>query len=96
VAKQHGASDHPDNLALSCHRCNLHKGPNLTGIDPQTGEIAPIFHPRRNQWAEHFVFEGVRIEGIGPTGRATVDVLATNDIRRLELRQQILKLGELS
>lgn len=22
------------NLALACHRCNLRKGPNLTGIDP--------------------------------------------------------------
>ena len=26
VARQHGGSDDPDNLALACHRCNLHKG----------------------------------------------------------------------
>jgi HNH endonuclease len=96
VAKQHGGSDHPDNLALSCHRCNLHKGPNLTGIDPQTGETAPIFHPRRDRWSEHFVFEGARIEGRTATGRATVHVLAMNDIRRLELRGQILNLGDRS
>lgn len=91
VAKQHGGTDDPNNLALSCHRCNLHKGPNLTGIDPQTGQLAPLFHPRLDQWTEHFVFRGVRIEGISATGRATGQVLAMNDPRRLELRQELLK-----
>src|SRR5579862_4883345 len=46
VAKQHGGSDDPNNLALACHRCNLHKGPNLTGIDPQTGQTAPLLRDR--------------------------------------------------
>jgi 5-methylcytosine-specific restriction endonuclease McrA len=36
VAKQHGGTDELGNLALACHRCNLRKGPNLTGIDPVT------------------------------------------------------------
>ena len=34
VSKQHGGRDAVDNLALACHRCNLKKGPNLTGVDP--------------------------------------------------------------
>jgi HNH endonuclease len=96
VAKQHGGSDNPDNLALSCHRCNLHKGPNLTGIDPLTGNVTPLFHPRRELWSEHFVFEGVRIEGITATGRTTVQLLTLNDARRLELRLELLKQGSLS
>ena len=33
IAKQHGGSDEVDNLALACHRCNLRKGPNVTGIE---------------------------------------------------------------
>jgi len=33
VARQHGGSTDPANLAWSCHSCNLHKGPNLTGVD---------------------------------------------------------------
>jgi 5-methylcytosine-specific restriction endonuclease McrA len=33
LAKQHGGSDESANLALACQRCNLRKGPNLTGID---------------------------------------------------------------
>ena len=95
VAKQHGGSDDPNNLALACHRCNLHKGPNLTGIDPQTGLVVPLFHPRQDRWPEHFVFMGPRIEGLSATGRATVQVLAMNDARRVEVRQEILKYGGL-
>lgn len=94
IAKQHGGSDNTDNLALACHRCNLHKGPNLAGIDPVTGDFAPLFHPRRDLWGDHFFFQGVSIEGLSAAGRATVKVLAMNDARRLELRQQLLSLGE--
>jgi hypothetical protein len=96
VAKQHGGSDDPNNLALACHRCNLHKGPNLTGIDSHTGQVAPLFHPRNDRWSEHFVFNGPRVEGTSVTGRATVRVLAMNDARRVEVRQEILKYGDLA
>ena len=94
VAKQHGGSDDASNLALACHRCNLRKGPNLTAIDPVTREVVPLFHPRSNDWAEHFIVESERIIGITAVGRATVQLLAMNDARRLELRTQILSSGE--
>jgi len=45
IARQHGGETNLDNLAWACHRCNRHKGPNLTGIDASTREIAPLFHP---------------------------------------------------
>jgi hypothetical protein len=94
VAKQHGGSDEPDNLALACHRCNLRKGRNLTGIDPLTNQVVELFHPRRDQWRDHFSIRGVRIEGSSPAGRATVQVLAMNDARRLDLRQELLIRGD--
>ena len=31
VARQHGGQSDLDNLALSCGRCNLCKGPNIAG-----------------------------------------------------------------
>jgi hypothetical protein len=96
VAKQHGGSENLDNLAWACHRCNLHKGPNLTGVDPRTGKVVPLFHPRRDSWPDHFAFKGVRIAGITATGRATVQVLAMNDARRLEVRKEVLKHGGLT
>lgn len=94
VARQHGGSDELDNLALACHRCNLHKGPNLTGIDPATGQIVPLFHPRRDEWQQHFRARGAHLEGLTPSGRATVRLLAMNDPRRLELRSELLARGE--
>ena len=93
MAKQHGGSDDLSNLALACHRCNLHKGPNLTGLDPLTREVVALFHPRHHRWPEHFVFQGVRIEGISSIGRATVHVLGMNEARRLGLRQELLRRG---
>ena len=94
TARQHGGKDDLSNLALACHRCNLHKGPNLSGVDPVTGSIVPLFHPRRHEWREHFQFNASHIQGITPSGRATVEVLALNDPRRLELRQEIRIAGE--
>jgi hypothetical protein len=96
VARQHGGSDNPDNLALACHRCNLHKGPNLAGIDPRTQQVVALVHPRRDRWSEHFAFEGVYIFGISGIGRATVQVLAMNDASRREVRTEVLKHGDLT
>jgi len=67
IAKQHGGSDEVDNLALACQRCNLRKGPNVTGVDPETTEVVVLFHPRRDEWSQHFRYKGPYVEGItGP------------------------------
>lgn len=89
IAIQHGGNDDEENLALACTHCNLHKGPNLAGIDPMTGNIEPLFHPRRQSWAEHFEIHGPLIHGKTPCGRATVRVLAMNAEARVDLRQEI-------
>src|SRR5437763_266715 len=39
VARKHSGTDSPDNLAWSCHHCNLAKSSNLSGIDPATGRV---------------------------------------------------------
>jgi len=94
IAKQHGGTDDLANLALPCHRCNLRKGPNLSGIDPLTDKVVRLFNPRQDAWDDHFKLEGLTIEGITPTGRATVQVMAMNDARRVELRQALLTQGK--
>lgn len=96
VARQHGGGDDSSNLALACHHCNLHKGPNLTGIDPVTGQIVRLFHPRQQAWDAHFALRGVTIVGLTPTGRATVDVLNMNSLGRLELRAELKARGLLA
>src|SRR6266550_6216951 len=59
IPKVHGGSDNLDNLALACIDCNLHKGTNLAGIDPETNEITQLFHPRRQAWKDHFEWQGI-------------------------------------
>jgi hypothetical protein len=87
VARKHGGSTDPSNLAWSCHSCNLHKGPNLTGVDPRTGRIAQLFHPRRDDWERHFKWNGPILTGRTAIGRATVAVLQFNTQDRIELRR---------
>jgi predicted restriction endonuclease len=70
IPRQHGGTGDPGNLALACYHCNLHKGPNLTGIDPDTGVIVQLFHPRQDTWHMHFALQEVTIVGLTPTGRA--------------------------
>lgn len=94
IAQQHGADDDPSNLALSCDRCNLIKGPNLSGIDPDTGDIVRLFHPRQDEWFDHFRLVGELIFGKTPTGRATVALLRLNDPARIKLRSVLIRAGE--
>lgn len=86
VPRQHGGPTVESNLALSCHHCNLHKGPNLTAIDLDTRAVAILFHPRRQTWEQHFMLQGPLVVGLTPTGRATVRLMSMNDPQRLRLR----------
>ena len=93
VARQHQGSDDFSNLALACHQCNLHKGPNLTSVDPDTGEIIILFHPRRDMWDDHFRWDGPVVAGKTATGRTTAWLLAMNSEERVELRRWLIILG---
>jgi hypothetical protein len=84
--RKHGGTDDKENLALACIDCNLRKGPNLTGIDPETGDVTVLFHPRQDSWAAHFEWSGIHLHGRTAIGRTTVKVLELNSDDRLDLR----------
>ena len=84
VARQHGGETVDANLA--CAHCNRHKGPNLAGLDPQPGQLTPLYHPRRQPWGDHFEFVGPVVVGRTDAGRTTVRLLNVNAPRRAELR----------
>jgi hypothetical protein len=88
-AKQHIHDESLDNLALACPDCNRYKGPNLATLDPQTREVTLLFHPRKDNWNDHFEFEGFFIRGITPIGIATERLLKFNLEERVELRAEI-------
>ncbi len=86
IPKIHGGGDDLDNLALACIDCNLHKGPNLTGLDPTTKQVTELFHPRHQRWEDHFEWLGIYLHGKTPIGRTTVRVLNMNSEDQLALR----------
>ncbi|WP_375514310.1 HNH endonuclease [uncultured Nostoc sp.] len=40
IAQKHGGTTDADNLALTCWRCNRHKGTDLGSFDPETGAFS--------------------------------------------------------
>jgi hypothetical protein len=93
IARQHGGKNEADNLCLSCYRCNRHKGPNIASLDPETQELVRLFHPRRDDWAEHFEWRGALLVGRTPIGRATVMLLAVNHPDYVLLRESLIAEG---
>jgi hypothetical protein len=89
VPRKHDGGDGEENLALACHSCNLRKGTNLSGIDPETGAVVQLFNPRRQNWSEHFTFNEAVVTGLTPCGRATVRVLGMNARSMVELRSSL-------
>lgn len=95
IAKQHvdEVQDDPSGLAYACDRCNAFKGPNLSSIDPQSGDRVNVFDPRTDDWADNFTASRGIVVGLTPIGRATARLLNMNDSRRVELRLQWLDEG---
>lgn len=91
-----GAAVDPDNLALACQGCNNHKYTKSQGLDPATGSVVPLFHPRRQRWRDHFIWSADFTEALGitPTGRATVDALRLNREGLVNLRRLLYAAGE--
>lgn len=96
VAQKHGGLTQADNLALSCSLCNKHKGSDLASVDPQTGAITPLYHPRQEQWSEHFRLTGAELTPLTPAGRVTVQLLQLNRDDRVQERQLLLEAGLLN
>ncbi len=76
IAEKHGGRTTDNNLALSCERCNSHKGPNIAGY--LNGQHVPLFNPRQDRWGEHFTWQGSVLVEKTPVGKVTIDVLAIN------------------
>lgn len=95
IARQHleEVQDDPSGLAYACDRCNAFKGPNLSSIDPDSGDKVNVFNPRTDTWSGHFVVSEGIIIGLTPVGRATARLLNMNDPRRVELRLEWLEEG---
>lgn len=83
------------NLALSCQGCNNRKFTSIDAEDPVNGERAPLFHPRRDHWSDHFAWDAeyTLMVGLTPTGRATIEKLDLNRTGVVNLRRVMLIAG---
>lgn len=84
-----------ENLCLACSACNTFKSDMTEALDPVSQKIAPLFNPRSQQWAEHFVWSSdkTQIEGITPTGRVTIVALKMNRPIIVFARQRWVQVG---
>jgi hypothetical protein len=81
------------NPALSRVYCNGYKGPNISGLDPLTGRLTPLFNPRRHKCSYHFRFDGGELIGRTAIGRTTVEVLRINLPNLIALREVLIEGG---
>lgn len=93
IAQQHQGPTAEFNLAASCFSCHSSKGPNIAGVDPDTGQLTRLFHPRRDIWAEHFHWNGPTVCPLTAIGRVTLYVLDINDPVRIEHRRLLIEEG---
>lgn len=90
-----GGPSTEDNLWLACSVCNNYKGVQTQAIDPVTQTTVPLFNPRTQVWADHFVWSktGTEVIGLTPTGRATVLALQLNNPFRIHSRERWVSVG---
>ena len=93
IAEQHGGAATENNLALACVRCNRYKGPNLSGIDPESGKLTRLFNPRTDAWSKHFLWKGSSLAARTAIGRTTIAVLQINQLEAQNQRSDLLKEG---
>lgn len=89
IAEKHGGTTVEDNLAWACFSCNLRKGPNISGLDPSSGKLTRLFHPRTDHWDEHFAWERAWLRGKTAVGRTTIAVLDINHPDALAVREAL-------
>lgn len=96
IAEKHGGETTLQNLALSCIVCNRRKSSDIAAIDPESGQLAPLFNPRTQEWFQHFQLSDLRIVGRTAVGSATVEFLQLNAPDRLLERASLIRLGRLT
>jgi HNH endonuclease len=93
VAK--GGSSSDNNLALACRSCNGFKGIRSSYIDSETGQEQRFYHPRQDQWADHFSvnIESGEIFPLTVIGQATIAGLKMNSRAQLVARRFWSQIG---
>ncbi len=84
------------NLAYACQGCNGKKYNKLKALDPLTLNRVAMFHPRKQNWGDHFCWneDFTLMLGLTPTGRATIEALGLNRFGVINLRVMLIGSGQ--
>lgn len=93
IALKHDGLTVAENLANSCFECNRLKGTDVASVDPPTGIIVRLFHPRQDLWWDHFELRSALIVPKSDIGRVTEHLLQLNRPKVLSIRQLLLSKG---
>lgn len=90
IPLSHDGETESDNLALACRSCNIFKSNYLNGADETGSETIRLFHPRRDDWHNHFRIAAAtfEIEGLTEIGRGTINRLRLNSSLQIQARRQ--------
>lgn len=91
-----GGGDDPENLAWSCLGCNNFKFTATIAYDLLTGQMVPLFNPRKDLWNDHFRWsiDFSWVIGLTPSGRATIDRLRLNREGLVNMRKVLAEAGK--
>ena len=83
-----------DNVAYACDGCNSYKWTHTVWRDP-AGNLTPIFHPREDNWSEHFAWNDdfSLIIPLTPKGVATIALLHMNRVGLVNVRKALYAYG---
>jgi hypothetical protein len=91
-----GGKTTADNLALACQGCNNHKYNKTEIYDKSMDNIISLYHPRQQNWHEHFCWNDdfTLIIGLTATGRVTIEALQLNRPGLINLRRVLYAMNE--
>lgn len=93
LAEKHGGETNLENLALACFDCNRFKGSDIASLDLKSKRLTPLFHPREQNWGDHFRVAKGKILPLTAIGRVTERLLKFNLPERVEVREILFRDG---
>ena len=93
ISLKHGGLTEIDNLAYACLYCNRYKGSDVGSVLLPELEFVRFYHPRNDNWYDHFSLQRYQIVPLSKIGEATIKILEINHINRLIERQILIEMG---
>jgi len=93
ISIKHGGSNELNNLAWSCAFCNNFKGTDVGTVLLPSLNLIRFFHPRLDNWEEHFTINNALLLSKTAIGEATLKILQLNHPNRIIEREALIASG---